>query len=664
MIAAFRFANQSGDRIMAEENIAKSRKKQEEKVGVYICHCGGNISDHVDVEEVRQRAEKIPGVTVARRNMFMCSDPGQAMIAEDLKSGAINRVVVASCAPSLHEMTFRNAISRTGANPYLYDHANIREQVSWVHDGPPATDKATKLVEAAVAKTAHLSELSPIRVPAKKHVTVIGGGLAGMRAARDLSLRGLEVALVEKSPFLGGQASRLDKLVPTGERAGDLIKQLADEILHDENVTAYTCAQVAGSEGYVGNFRITVERRPPETDEDLEKLNLLKDGAGKVGDFFPFAGVYPMGVPTRPEELDWETGSIVFATGFQTYVPAKDEYGYGSFPEVITLPRLIRTMAENPSFGGRLRINGKEIRRAAFVHCVGSRQIPGIHEPDKDGNLNEYCSRVCCSAVLQAVSVIRENYPETLVLDYYRDIRTYGRGQEEFYERASKNNVVFMRFEPESSPVVSRVDTTNSDYPLKVTVKDTLTFGEELEAEVDLVVLAVGMQPRDISDMVEMMKLPVGADRFLLEVHPKLRPVELANTGMLLAGTCQAPMDVGEACAAAQAASVKASNLLTRGYVELDPFVAEVDAERCTGCGDCVKVCPLEGTIQMEDREGKDVKSTTAQVNPALCNGCGICVGACPEGALNINGWTLEQYEAMVDAVVGTGQFSMEGEGI
>jgi heterodisulfide reductase subunit A len=221
-----------------------------------------------------------------------------------------------------------------------------------------------------------------------------------------------------------------------------------------------------------------------------------------------------------------------------------------------------------------------------------------------------------------------------------------------------------MRFEPESPPVVSRVNTTNSDYPLKVTVKDTLTFGEELEAEVDLVVLAVGMQPRDISGMVEMMKLPVGADRFLLEVHPKLRPVELANTGMLLAGTCQAPMDAGEACAAAQAASVKASNLLTRGYVELDPFVAEVDLERCTGCGDCVKVCPLEGTIRIEDGEVKGEKSITAQVNPALCNGCGICVGACPEGALNINGWTLQQYEAMVDAVVGTRQLSMEGEGI
>jgi len=481
---------------------------------------------------------------------------------------------------------------------------------------------------------------------------VIGGGVSGMRAARDLSLRGLEVTLVEKSPFLGGQTSQLDGLVPTGEKASDVVSALAKEVLNDPSITLHTCARVTGSEGYVGNFKITVERRPVDDPEDLEKLDLLAHSHAMVGDFVPFAGVYPSRVPSSREESTWETGSILFATGFRTYTPRGGEYGYGQFPEVITLPQLIRSMAENRSTGSTLEINGKRIRRVALIHCVGSRQIPGIHEGDEDGNLNEYCSRVCCSAVLQAASEIRESHPGTQVLEYYRDIRTYGRGQEEYYERASKNNVVFFRFEPEAQPVIERVNTTNTNYPLKVTVRDTLTFGEELEAEVDLVVLAVGMEPNDISGMIEMMKLPVGTDRFLLEVHPKLRPVELANTGMLLAGTCQAPMDVGEACTAAQAASVKASNLLTRGYVELDPFVAEVDLETCTGCGECAKGCPLEGAILVRDMDVKGVMGTRAQVNPALCNGCGICASVCPETAVHINGWSLDQYDAMVDAIV------------
>jgi heterodisulfide reductase subunit A len=185
-----------------------------------------------------------------------------------------------------------------------------------------------------------------------------------------------------------------------------------------------------------------------------------------------------------------------------------------------------------------------------------------------------------------------------------------------------------------------------------VRVKDTLTFGEEVEAPVDLVVLLVGMEPGNVSDLVELMKLPVGADRFLLEVHPKLRPVELSIAGVLLAGTCQAPMDMGEASSAASAAAVKAAGLLTRGYVELDPFVAEVDMEKCTGTGACVETCLREGALTMAEfeRDGKMVRR--ARVNPALCTGCGACVAVCPQNAINVKGWTLEQYEAMVDMIV------------
>lgn len=633
---------------MSSEN--KSEKK-EEKVGVYICYCGGNISDHVDVEAVRERAEKIPGVALARSNMFMCSDPGQEMIMEDLKNGMIDRVVVASCAPSLHEMTFRNAISRADANPYIYEHANIREQVSWIHHGEKATDKATLLVSAAAAKARHLKPLEPIRVDAMSHATVIGGGIAGLRAAKDLADRGKKVTLIEKSPFLGGQLALLDKLAPTGDRAPDLISDLAGQVLKNTSITVHTCATVEKFEGYVGNFKLGIKKCPPVAEKYQIRQEKFDLSHRKPGEFIPFSGIYTGPIPKANEEFVLDTGVIVLATGVKSYTPQKGEYGYGEFKEVITLPDLIRILAESKADDDLLKINGRKIKSVAMIHCVGSRQIPGIHPEDASGNLNEYCSRTCCNATLNAANIIRETYPGTRVFEFYRDIRTYGRGQEERYNHASGNGVVFIRFEAEDSPEVIKNGYSN-DYPLLVKAKDALTFGEEVEAPVDLVVLSTGVEPNNVSEIIDMMKLPVGADRFLLEVHPKLRPVELPVAGIFLAGTCQAPMDVGEACNGAGGAAVKAAALLSRGYVELDPFVAEVDLQKCKGTGECVAACLSDGALRLVEMEMDGQKVQRARVTPAFCLGCGACVAVCPENAIDVNGWTLKQYEAMVDAIV------------
>jgi heterodisulfide reductase subunit A len=636
---------------MTEEKLKKEKNNEQAKVGVYICHCGGNISDHVDVEAVRARVEKLPGVAAARTNMFMCSDPGQEMIMEDLKSGAVNRVVVASCAPSLHETTFRNTLIRAGMNPYIYDHANIREHVSWVHHGQAATDKATRLISAAAAKAEQLVALEPIRVDAKSHATVIGGGIAGLRAAKDLAERGINVALIEKSPFLGGQLARLDRVAPTGEKAHDLVEELAGQVLADPAISVHTCTTVAKFEGYVGSFKLGLKNQPPPPIEaDAGFVPAVLDN-WEPGAYVPFAGIYPNLVPTAVRELTIETGVIILATGFKTYRPRRGEYGYKEFEQVITLPELIRSLATAKKEGDRLVVNGREIRSVAMIHCVGSRQIPGIHPEDESGRLNEYCSRTCCSATLNAANTIREFYPGTSVYEFYRDIRTYGRGQEELYSQASRKKVVFLRFEAEESPQV--VDNSASgDFPLRVKVKDTLTFGEEVEVPADLVVLATGMEPTGIPELVEMMKLPVGTDRFLLEVHPKLRPVELPQAGIYLAGTCQAPMDVGEVCNAAGGAAVKAAALLGRGYVELDPFVAEVDLEKCRGSGACVEACLADGALQLVQMEVDGRQVQRAQVTSALCLGCGACVAVCPENAIDVNGWTLKQYEAMVDRIV------------
>jgi heterodisulfide reductase subunit A len=440
-------------------------------------------------------------------------------------------------------------------------------------------------------------------------------------------------------------------VAPTGEKGGDLVAELAGDVLSDPKITVFNCAQVTGSEGYVGKFKLSFKREAPESPEDREKLQKRNESGRGLGELIPLVGVCPAAVPETTEEYTIQSGVIVLATGFKPYTPGIGEYGYGEFEEVITLPDLIGITAESEVNGPLLEVNGREIRSVAMIHCVGSRQIPGIHEEDETGHINEYCSRACCSATLHAANTIRETYPGTRVFEFYRDIRTYGRGQEELYDQASKNKVLFFRFEAADTPVVER-NNGPSDKPISITVKDTLTFGDEVEVPVDLVVLAVGMEPNNVSDLVGLMKLPVGADRFLVEVHPKLRPVELSVAGILLAGTCQSPMDIGEACNGASSAAVKAASLLTRGYVELDPFVAEVDLQKCTGTGACVEACLRDGALSLVEMEvgGEAVKR--AEVNPALCTGCGACVAVCPENAIDVKGWTLKQYEAMVDMIV------------
>lgn len=616
---------------MTPENPKDSPGKKGKRVGVYICHCGGNISDHVDVNKVAEKVKDMGGVATVHTNTFMCSDPGQELIQEDINSGKVDSVVVASCAPGLHELTFRSAIKRVGLNPFLYEHANIREQVSWVHHGEKATAKATTLVAAAIAKARELEPLESARMEACNHATVIGGGVAGMRAALDISRRGIKVTLVEKTPFLGGNTANLTTLYPSGTSAESVVRTLAEAVDKDEQIDVLTSTEVDGFEGYVGNFTLKLQTHPSP----------VPGGSSAAGRFVPFSGYRPHGPTDGHPGSTLQTGVVILATGFKPYQPDRDEYGYAHRPEVMTLPEFIQETTRNPAEGDTLTVKGRTIRRMAFIHCVGSRQIPGIHEEGPDGRINEYCSRTCCSAILRTAVEIRKKYPRTHVFDYYRDIRTYGRGQEEYYDQASQHNVLFFRFEADQPPVVESCP--DGAHPLRVRVKDTLTFGEELTADVDLVVLAVGMEARPIQNLAEMMKLPMGMDRFLQEVHPKLRPVEVANNGILLAGTCQAPMDIGEACAAAQASAAKAATLLGKGYVELDPFIAEVDETLCSGQGSCMTVCPVKGAVTMENN--------IAQINPALCTGCGICVAECPQKAIDIKGWTLKQYEAMVDAI-------------
>lgn len=584
-----------------EESIPVKKPFDDIRVGVYVCHCGGNISDIVDTKAVADAIGQDPNVKVARDYVFMCSDPGQQLIIDDIIANNINRVVVAACSPSLHELTFRNALIRAGLNPYFYEHVNIREQVSWVHKGdhPGATAKAIRLTAAGVAKIVRQDALEPIEVDANGHVLVIGAGVAGLRAALTLAQRGLGVTVVEKSAIAGGRMADLDTVYPTAEKASELLAELSDAVTHNPKIELLTNTEVSAIDGFVGNFKIALS----------SQTQIL-------------------------------AGAIIIATGFDHYTPYDGEFGYRTSPEVVTLPEFNQMLLSLPASKGQLRHNGREIQDIAFIHCVGSRQVEGIHQPQPDGKVNDYCSRVCCTSTLHTIEQTLNRFPDINIYDLYKDIRTYGRGHEDYYERASKQGVLFFRYNDDALPEF--VPGSDGKQPsLKVT--DWLTWGEEVTIPVDMVVLATGMVPRDISNIVSMLKLPVGADRFLQEVHPKLRPVELANNGVMIAGTCQGPMDINEACVAAGAAASKASILLSNPTIEIDPFVARVDNDKCDGCQLCLAECEYRGALTIVDEK--------ATVNPAICVGCGACVAVCPPRAINIAGWTLDQFDAMIDAI-------------
>jgi heterodisulfide reductase subunit A len=539
-----------------------------------------------------------------------------------------------------------------------------------------------------------LKPLSHILLEAGKHALLIGGGVSGLRAARQISKRGLKVTLVEKSPFLGGRMAQLEETFPHGTPARDELHPLIAEVLSDPNIEGHTGTEVTGVKGYIGDFSVTARRVSRGVSDDAGDLKeAMRVCPVTVPDEFNYGltdrkalylsyeGCYPP-VPAvdwanctkcgecrkapggRSIRLDGEAesfelgvGAIVVATGFKPYEPREGEYGFGQIPGVMTLPAFIRFLAL--SRGGKaLEFEGRPVRRIGFVHCVGSRHIDGVHDPMADGKVNDYCSRVCCTASLHVAKEILERYPETKIFDYHEDIRAYGRGHEDIYTEVSSKGVFFLRFHGDHLPAAE--PGTDGDGRILVRTVDHLTDGMEVETAVDLLVLAVGFLPapgvidwdvgeEERRDLAKLLKINPGADRFLQEVHPKLRPVETAVSGIVLAGAAQGPMNIQESCAAASAAAAKVAVLLSRGQVELEPFVAVVDSAKCDGTGACVEVCQYEDAIALRDVDGE----SRAVITPANCSGCGVCVSACPNGAIDVQGFTIGQYEAMIDALLG-----------
>jgi len=567
--------------------------KPQPRIGVYICHCGVNIAATVDVEQVAAFAATLPGVVVARNYLYMCSDPGQALIQQDIGEQGLNRVVVASCSPRMHEPTFRAAAQQVGLNPYLVEMANIREQCSWVHrDREQATEKAKALVGSVVAKTARLEPLEEREVGVTPGTVVIGGGIAGMMAALDVADAGFPVYVVEKGDHLGGRVADLNRTFPTLESVAELLEPVIGRIQSHPNISIFLDAQVAGVEGYVGNFEVEVTSRRVDEEGVDEKLSV---------------------------------GSIIVATGYDVFDPhRKPELGYGQYANVITSLEMEQRLLE-----GDLTVDGRSPKSVAFIQCVGSRDL-------QLGN--PYCSRVCCMYTAKQSRLVREMLPETDVTVFYMDVRTFGKGAEEFYDEARAKGVRYRRGN------VSEIIRRGSRVALLG--EDTL-LGQPFDFEADLVVLAVGMEARsDVGDVSTLLKLPRSSDGFFLELHPKLRPVDTAVDGVFLAGCCQGPKDITDTIAQAKAAASSALIPLIRGTVPVESATAVVDEEWCAGCGMCVEVCPY-GAPALDPVWG------FSRINAVLCKGCGSCASACPSKAIRLQHFTSEQILAQVDALVG-----------
>ena len=567
----------------------------ERRIGVYVCQCGGNISDHVEVDDVVSAVANEPGVVVARTAMFTCSDATQQEIVNDIQEQKLDGIVVASCSPKLHTFTFREVAKRAGLNPYQYTQVNIREQCSWTHtdDHTGATEKAARLVRAGIARTRLTEPLDPIVVDTVPAAVVIGGGITGLRAALGLADIGLTAHLVEREQRLGGWVGTFAEMYPHGKDGRELVSRLVAQVEEHPNITVYTDAEIVSKSGSFGNYRVGIRTSAAAEIDEVE------------------------------------AGSLIVATGFRSYMPPEGELGYG-LPGVLTLPEF-KHLVE--SSDGPLFYDGRLVNSVVYVYCVGSRQPEG----------NEYCSRYCCTGAIHASLQAGKKSGRIAQYHLFRDIRSYGK-YELLYNQARDEGSLFLRFPDDEPPVVEK---DPSGKGLLVTARDQLTAGAEITIPADLVVLATGMEPRVNDNLIKTLKLPVGNDGFFNEIHPKLRPVETVVDGVFIAGSCQSPKNSAESVASGLAAVTQSAAILKRGYAELDPLVAVVDTDLCTWCGKCLEACPYEAP-----RETKAGDKPVAFIDRAACKGCGGCVPVCPHDAIDLQGYTDAQIRAMIDGLL------------
>jgi heterodisulfide reductase subunit A len=653
----------------------------QERVGVYICHCGHNIAGTVDVHAIAEWAGRLPHVAIARDYKFMCSSLGQELVERDIREHGLTRIVVAACSPHMHEPTFRKACERAGLNPFLMEMANIREHASWVHqdDKEMATEKAKAIISGAIRRVLELQPLDPVIAPIHHATLVVGGGIAGINTALEIANTGYPVYLVEREPSIGGHMAQFDKTFPTLDCAACILTPKMFEVGNHPNITLLTYSEVEQVDGYVGNFTVRVRKKARKINTDL------CTGCGECWDRCPAkivdtvyeAGLgyrtaiyrpFPQAVPKYPV-IDVETciyyktgkckacekfcptgaiefeqedqilllnvGNIVLATGYDVFDPRRmPQYGYGRLANVFTSMEFERmTNASGPT-GGRvvLRDGVTEPQSVAIIHCVGSR----------DHNTNIYCSATCCMAALKFAHLVMEK-TDAEVYAFYIDMRTAFKDYEQFYHRVMNEGTHFIR--GRVAEVSDAARDPDEEGKLIVSCEDTL-IGKQRRIPVDMVILMAAMEPRsDAHEVAHRFGIGCSDAGFFTERHPKLDPVATMSDGVFIAGACQGPKDIPASVGQGAAAAARVLSLIGRGEVVIEPILAKIDEDRCSGCRICNNLCPYGAIDFIEDQQ-------VSRVNQALCKGCGTCVAACPSQIITGQHYTFESIMAQIDGIL------------
>lgn len=662
------------------------------RIGVFVCHCGENISATVDCEKVAKVASQLPGVAYSINYKYMCSDPGQVLVRDAIKEHKLDGVVVAACSPRMHEPTFRKATAEAGLNPYLCEMANLREHCSWVHEkGDATTQKAIDTVRTLVEKVKRNTPLHPIRVPVTKTALVIGGGIAGIQAALDIANSGHKVIMVEREPSIGGHMAQLSETFPTLDCSQCILSPRMVEVAQHPNIELHTYAEVESLDGFIGNFKVKIKQKAKSIDEvactgcglcttkcpSKKNSSEFEQHLGKRPAIYtPF----PQAIPNRPvidkenctyyktgkckicekvcptqairfdqpdTIIEAQIGAVVVATGYDIkrtdFFP---EYGYGKYKDVIDGLQFERlASASGPTQGEILRpSDGKVPEKVVFIACAGSRDpAKGI----------EYCSKFCCMYTAKHTMLYKHKVHSGTPYVFYMDIRAAGKNYDEFTRRAiEEDGVKYIRGR------VSRI--YEKDGKLVVVGADTLMGAKVVEIEADMVVLATAAVANPgAEELAQRLHISYDAHKFFAEAHPKLKPVETNTAGIFLAGACQAPKDIPESVSMGSAAAGKVAILFSQSELTREPIVAEVNRmgppmfSTCVGCFMCQPVCPYQAIEreQIKDRAGNVLKEL-AKVNPGLCQGCGTCVALCRSKSIELHGFSNSQMMAEVVAVL------------
>lgn len=653
------------------------------RIGVFICHCGENISATVDCAKVAEVVGGYEGVAHSVDYKYMCSDPGQTLIKNAIKEKNLTGVVVAACSPRMHEPTFRRACNEAGLNPFLCEMANLREHCSWVHEkGDATTQKAIDVVRMLVEKVKRNQPLSNIKVPVTKTALVIGGGISGIQSALDIANTGHKVIMVEREPSIGGHMSQLSETFPTLDCSQCILTPRMVEVAQHPNITLYTYAELESLDGFIGNFKAKIRKKSKSIDEKLctgcglcttkcPNKKIPSEFNERLGNRTSIYVPFPQAVPNKPvidrttcnyytkgkcrvcekvcptqairfdqedEIIEVEVGAIVVATGFNVKQPDFfPEYGYGKYPDVITGLQFERlASASGPTLGEIRRPSDGQIpKKIVFIACAGSRD---------DAKGIPYCSKICCMYTAKHAMLYQHKVHDGESYVFYMDIRAAGKNYEEFVRRAIEDDgVKYVRGR------VSRVYEKNG----KLIVKgvDTLLGATPVDIEADMVVLAsAGVANPGAEELAQKLHVSYDAYNFFAEAHPKLKPVETNTAGIMVAGACQSIRDIPESVSMASGAAVKVAGLFSQNELTREPLVAAVNRcappmfSTCVGCFLCQAACPYQAIEREEikDRAGNVIK-TVAKVNPGLCQGCGTCVAFCRSKSIDIQGYTHDQ---------------------